>query len=165
MLLIAHFMINTPSTSDNVKKDSVKEFIDQLLHVLSTDKMMHETNTMGNELTKFYNEFASGNIDTILKSNMQAAIEMFEKQLLLEYIQGILHSNIKPGSLAFHSAGNTILVWAEVNNEEEENELYRLEGRMNSKFGDKGIKLDTTVVEAEDQLPIPAHYRQIRFTA
>ncbi len=158
-------MVNNPITSDNTKKDSVTEFIDLLIHELNSDKMMLETSTMDEKLSRIYHNLASGNTDDLFKLNMDAAIEKFEKQLLLEYIKGILHSNIKPGSLAFHSSGNTILVWAEVNNEEEENELYRLEGKINSKFSDKGIKLDTTVVEINDGLPIPTHYRQIRFTA
>ena len=86
------------------------------------------------------------------------ANQHFIKNVIVEYLQEI--SKKLPIRLAFDLDDSEVLVWAEINDDDEEMENFLLlaEAKVNANYHKYGYDLTSTIVEVRDGLSIPNHY-------
>ena len=79
----------------------------------------------------------------------------------------IRKNHLIPKKLAFDINDTEVLVWAEIdnNNEELEKQLILAEAQVNSRYHQYGYDMTSMIVEESDLLPIPNHYSEFRFKA
>ena len=94
------------------------------------------------------------------------ASESLIKEIVISYIEKLIEKQIHPLKLAVDISNNKILVWAELKNGDEATEmsLVRVESIINGTFYESTkIYLDSTIVEENELIPVPPHYRAISF--
>lgn len=137
-------------------------WFDEFVATLRSHQVQLETKTASKELRIFYNSLFTGNIDTILKANKLASQEFFVKKIIVDYLER-LNKNL-PEKLAFDFNDSEVLVWAEIgkDSEEMERELILMEAAVNARYYEYGFSMNSTIVESEDNLPVPNHYKIYR---
>lgn len=122
---------------------------------------MLDTNTASEDMVKLYDVLVSGDQDQMASIGKLNADRHFIKNLVFEYVKKV--KTKMPKKLAFDLDDSEVLVWAEIENDDEQSEdfLLLLEAEINSKFHNYGYDVTSTIVEDRDNLPIPNHYAQI----
>lgn len=148
----------TEQNTNTSTSSSISDWLGKTIHDLEVDKHLSEQSMLRPEIEEVYNQLASEDYEGILTSSMEMAHEAFKKQYTLDLIRELIKSEEKPHRLAIDITHNTLLAWVEVESEEQEFQLYRIESRLNLKYSNKKVRMDATVVEVEDKLPIPSQY-------
>ena len=152
--------MNTATT--HTKTNSLAEWFDNLVATLRTHELQLETNTASEEIKQVYGLLTTDNFDAMFKLNKAAAQQYFVGKILIDYLR-YLDKNL-PLRLAFDFNDSEVLVWAEVddNNVEQEKLLVRAEAKINAVFHPYGFDMETMIVEKSDHLPIPNHYKTFK---
>jgi len=87
----------------------------------------------------------------------------FIKELMVDYMKELQTHNKLPLKLAVALSDSKIIVWAEVddNDEETEDALLLTEAKINSKYFQYGFYINSTILEKSDNLSIPPHFQTI----
>jgi len=117
-----------------------------------------ETNTADEHLRATYDTLMNGSQNEIAFVGKLQANMYFIKNMVLAYLKLALPA--APVKLAFDMDDSEVLIWAEIedDNEEKENQLLLAEADINAKFHEFGYDLTSTIVECRDNLQIPNHY-------
>lgn len=139
--------------------DKFGVWFDEFVATLRSHQVQLETNTASRDLKAFYENLFSGNMDAMLKTSKQTSQEYFVKRIIVDYLEK-LNKNL-PKKLAFDFNDSEVLVWAETddNNEQMERKLILTEAAVNAHYHEYGFSMTTTIVETEDQMPVPNHYK------
>jgi len=135
------------------------EWFDHLVATLRTHELQLETDTASKDIKKMYELLMSDNMDEMFKMNKIVSQQYFVKKILIDYLH-ILDNNL-PLKLAFDFNDSEVLVWAEIedNNEVYEHVLTRAESKINAIYHPYGFDMETMIVEKSDNLPVPNHYK------
>lgn len=144
----------------NKSQSQIEHWFDDFIATLRTHQVQLETNTATQEIKSMYDALIGEDPDEIYKHSKLIVQKHFVGKIIFEYLK-LLGQDL-PNKLAFDFDDARILVWAEVDNEEMENELFIAEAKINSRFKEYGYGMSTTVVEKEDNLSIPPHYRSVK---
>lgn len=138
---------------------SRSEWFDNLIATLKTHELQLETNTAPEEMKQFYSSIMGDNLDEMFKMQKAAAQKYFVGKIIVDFLK-LLDKNI-PQKLAFDFNDSEVLVWAEIedNNEAQEKMLTRAESKINASFHPYGFDMETMIVESGDNVPIPNHYK------
>jgi hypothetical protein len=84
-------------------------------------------------------------------------------ELVTDYINGFKLREIKLSSLSLQLSDLNILVWAVVNDDDEEtkDQLFLLEAEVNAKYSDYGLYISTTIMEKSDNCAIPSQFHPV----
>lgn len=147
------------TTISNTEVNERVEWFDNLIAALRTHELQLETNTAPKEMVELYKSLMGNNIDEILKTNKTLTQQHFVSKIILEFINQ-LGKNV-PNKLAFDFNDSEVLVWAEINDNDESQEriLARAESKVNAQFHQFGFDMETMVVEKSDNLSVPNHYK------
>lgn len=140
-------------------KSNLDPWFDQLVATLRLHQIQLETETASTGLKQVYDLIFSGNADLMAKHNKDTAQKHFVGKIVYDYIQ--LLGKRQPHKLAFDFNDSEVLVWAEIEDDDEEMEgfLIMTEAKINATYHDFGFDMTTMVVESCDQLPVPNHYQ------
>jgi hypothetical protein len=140
------------------KTTGAELWFDEFIAALRAHQVQLETNTANAELKKFYETIFSGNADELAHLGKASAQKHFVPRIILDYLNMIALSY--PRKLAFDFNDSEVLVWAEINDNDEllEKALLKAEAFINSKYHNYGFDMETTIVEASDTLAVPNHY-------
>ncbi len=149
--------MNTTIPNTQIQKRA--EWFDNLIATLRTHELQLETNTAPAELVEFYKNLMGNNIDELLKTNKALTQQHFVSKIILEFLK--LLDKTLPRKLAFDFNDSEVLVWAEIddNNDQQEKLIVRAESKINALFHAYGFDMETMIVEESDNLPIPNHYK------
>jgi len=141
------------------KETSAELWFDELIATLRTHQLQLVTDTASQELKDVYKVLMSENLDELFKVNKAHSQQYFVRQVILEYLR-LLENNL-PKKLAFDFNDSEVLVWAEIENNDEvqEKALARAESKINAKFHPFGFDMESLIVEAGDNMQIPNHYK------
>lgn len=155
--------INQETTSNSARD----KWFEQLIVTLSADKFMLDTDVASDELKNFYEPLISSNADKLAVPSKEFAQQYFIPRLLAEYISVLRKNHLAPEKLAFDLNDTEVLVWAEVddNNEALEKQLILAEAQVNAKFHPFGYDITSMIVEKSDRLSIPNHYAELKYKA
>jgi hypothetical protein len=143
-------------TNDSNK---IEYWFDELISTLSTHQLMLSTNTASESLNNFYSTLLSGNANEIANLSRSQTQRHFISSIILDYVEII--KNNTPLKLAFNFNDSEVLVWAEINENDElkEKHLYLAEAKINAKYNQYGFDMTTMIVEDTDNISIPNHYK------
>jgi hypothetical protein len=143
--------------------ETYKNWFGNLIEQLQIDKMLLEKGVASEETKNRYDTLIFGKDSEIYALGRMQSSMYFIKGLLKEYFDTLLESNNRPSKLALELSDAKILVWAEVNDDDEEAErnLILSEAKANAKYGDYGFHISSTIVEKSDSLHIPPHYQTV----
>ncbi|MBI1782286.1 MAG: hypothetical protein HYR66_13125 [Sphingobacteriales bacterium] len=144
------------------KQSTRAEWFDNLIATLKTHELQLETNTASEEMRQVYDIFMGDDLDAMFKMNKDTTQKYFVRKIIVEYLKS-LDKNL-PQKLAFDFNDSEVLVWAEINDNDEVQEkiLARAESRINSIFHPYGFDMESMIVEKGDNLPIPNHYKTFK---
>jgi hypothetical protein len=99
------------------------------------------------------------------ESGEKISSAFFIKNLIDSYFIELIESNAKPNKIALELSDSKVLLWAEIANNDEptEDALIMSAAKVNHKFSRYGFHISSTIVDEEDQLNIPKHYKEVSF--
>ena len=138
------------------------DFVDQIAASLQVDKMQLETGTASQEKEKIYSGIRSGDPTNLLNKMKIEAQKFFVSDIIIKYID-LIKDNL-PEKLAFDYDDNEVLIWAEVKDDDEniERALIRAEAKISAAYFEHGYCLNTMIMEASENYPIPNHYSIVK---
>lgn len=128
---------------------------------------VHQLNfqASSDEHTKaLYEHAIASNYGDVFKIIRKEAMQVLIKNIVLKFLQEIIDRNALPDTLAFSLTPATILVWAEIDDDDEarEDNLLMAETKMNVYARQFNLSIDTLIVEKSDLLNVPDHYIKIK---
>jgi hypothetical protein len=107
-----------------------------------------------------YNHIVAGDDGTIFQNIRRDATQVLIKNVVLKFLHELTDRNALPDTLAFSLASTTILVWAEIedDNETHEDRILHAEANTNAYARHFDLHIETLVVEKSDLLRVPDHY-------
>jgi hypothetical protein len=136
-------------------------WFDYLIDKINKDYTELRTGLASKEKEDFYSAFISGSQHEMIKQNRNFVMKYYISRILFEYMNEIKEQKISPIKLAFDYSDSKVLVWAEIDNESVEDKLILTQAKINDKYSKEGFCVSTTIVEKEDGLNIPNHYKKI----
>jgi hypothetical protein len=160
------FSVKEKTTTSNANQH--EEWFENLIKEVTTqilkDKSELEEGVASNETTQMYEALANNNILGMISSVNQIAAQLTVRQIVYDYIKQIKQQQIDLNKLAFDLSSNRILIWAEINDDDEisENKLITAESIVNANYFDKtNYCLVSTIVESSDNIQVPPHYSYV----
>jgi hypothetical protein len=146
-----------PITS-NVIQSINEAWFDEFIAAIKTHQLQLETNTASEELKGMYDVFMRGSDNELARLSKISANQHFIKKVIVDYVKAV--SGQMPIKLAFDLDDSEVLVWAEIENDNEAAEDFLLlaEAKVNAEYHQYGYDLTSTIVEVRDCLSIPNHY-------
>lgn len=154
-------MLATSKQTDLLSKSD--QWFEKLMHSIEADKILMDTKTADPEKAQFYHKMIDGNHREMVHSVYEMGIKYFVSEIVNEYINNLKIKKVQPLNLAFDLSDSQVLVWAEINDDDEstENILILNEAKVNAKYSDFGFSLSSTIVENGDNIPVPSHYYKL----
>jgi hypothetical protein len=124
---------------------------------------MMQNKVASKEKEEMYKAFITGDERAILSNVRKSSTQLFIRRIVFEYLNELRNSENKPIKLALGLSDSKILVWSEINDndDEMENLLLLAEAKINHKYLKDGFFINSTIIEKSDKLPIPPHYQPI----
>ena len=87
----------------------------------------------------------------------------FIKNLVDSYFIELGEGKARPNRVALELSNSKVLVWAEIENDDEltEDALILSAAKVNYAFSTFGFHISTTIVEVDDNLNVPKHYKEV----
>jgi hypothetical protein len=157
-------MTTTTTKSPDFTTSQLENFFGELIHDFKVDKMQLETGVATKEKSEFYKSAITGDTDSILKKLREEANKNFIFKIISSFVTELKTRKAIPPKLAFSLTPATIMVWAEINDDDEEmeNAILLSEAKINSEAKEFDFSIDTMVVEKSDCLKVPSHYTTLK---
>jgi hypothetical protein len=140
-----------------------EELRSNINHIISSDQLQISTGTASEEKVEFYNNIKEKNFYELSVNLKQEITSRLVQDVILDYVHllGPFMKDVRV--LAFDYNDSTVFVWAEINEDDDETEdnLFRIESQVNAKHGKTGFTISSTIVEESDNLCVPNHYRPV----
>ena len=87
----------------------------------------------------------------------------FIKNLIDSYFIELGERIARPNRVALELSNSKVLVWAEIENDDEltEDALILSAAKVNYAFSTFGFHISSTIVEVDDKLNVPKHYKEV----
>jgi len=154
----------TPARStESQLNEPMREWFDNFMSHLRVDRMSLETNTATAEKQDFYKRMATANAADLALTSRTQSSQYFLSRLILDYVGELSRRQIEPRQLAMDLSDASVLVWAEIADDDEpmEDQLRLAQAKINAQYSQYGFYLSTTIVETSDGLGIPSHNQSI----
>ena len=141
----------------------MRAWFDDLIGSLRADELLLEKDMASEEKKKMYSTLFNGDERELNASSRSASSVYFIKNLVFDYFDELKAYNRQPLKLALELSDAKILVWAEVEDDDEDTEdaLILAEAKANAKYSAYGFHISSTIIEKSDRLPVPPHYQTV----
>lgn len=155
--------MDTTYQYNNTIDNQIKNWFDDIVANLRKDEVLYEKDMLDQEDKEMYNTFLHGNVPEIANMAYSQAQMYFIKNMILDYLSELKKREAIPLTLAFDISKSKLLVWAEIedNNEKIEDELILAEAKIHYKYYPYGFSISSTILEKSDNLPVPPHYETV----
>ncbi len=147
-----------------VKKETdLKKCFDDLVATIRKDELLIETGIASKETRRIYELLFSADQDELNKNIRTGNSFYFIKKLVYDYIEEVKKRGRNPEKLALQLSESRILVWAVINDNDEETEdaLLLAEAKVNADYDEIGFHLSSTILEKSDNYPIPEQFSSV----
>jgi len=154
----------TQKSTSAVSSEQINQWFEQLISHIKVDQLLIETETADQEKSRFYKNAISGNHTEIFKSIRFETSQALISDVVFNFLSEIKKRKALPNKLAFSLTPATVLVWAEIpdNDENLEDQLLLAESKVNAYAKQFDFCIDTMIVESSDNIPVPSHYAVIK---
>lgn len=156
---------NTPSAElYDQNKETYDTWFSGLIDFIKVEHLLLQTGTASKPQKELYNNMILGDSLSVYTNIRQQISTPFIKEIIFDYIEELRKSNQLPNKLAFALSDSKLLVWSEINDNDEstENALLLTEAKINGKYQKAGFYINSTIIEKSDNLPIPPHYQIVK---
>jgi hypothetical protein len=142
---------------------AINFWFEGLIDHIRTDHFMYTTGAVTAEKKKFYDDVILGDGKNMFSEIRETSSKYFISSILNDYLKELESFGIRPLKLSMALSDSKILVWAEINDNDEatEDALLISEAKVNGKYYEKGFYLNSTIIEKSDNLSTPPHYQKI----
>ena len=143
--------------------EEIENWFGEFIGIIKADQFMLETGCAPQEKEDFYTDLITNNTDKIFSKLRQDSSQFYIQKIVFDYLSELNTKDKKPLKLAFGISDSKILVWSEIedNDESMEDILLICEAKVNGKYHQHGFYLNSTIIERSDKMPIPPHYKTI----
>lgn len=154
---------NSTTSQAEVSNDLLDQWFSDMIDDLRVDHFMLQTDSATKEKKDLYNAFLLKDNNKIFSNMRSNSSQYFISSLVVDYLNELKAAGKNPLKLALGISDSKILVWSEIddNDEEMENLLLITEAKVNGKYHPKGFYINSTIIEKSDNLNIPPHYQTI----
>jgi hypothetical protein len=151
---------NTESQHSESKIDT---WFSSIIDHIKVDHLLMSTDTATNDKKEFYNDLMNGETERIMGRMRDDSTQFFISHILKDYIDELKAINKQPLKLAMGLSDSKLLVWSEIEDDDDEMEdaLLIAEAKVNGKYIKNGFFINSTIIEKSDNLPIPPHYQTL----
>jgi hypothetical protein len=147
----------------NPNQSTIDNWFTSIIEQIKVDHMMISEKVAPTEKQEFYSALINGNEGDVLYKMRGDSSRYFIERILKEYLNEINKLGKPPIKLAFGLSDSKLLVWSEIedNDEVTEDALLIAEAKVNGKYYSKGFYINSTIIEQSDNVPVPPHYQTI----
>ncbi len=151
--------MTTTAITGNLPQNNTEQWFDELVATLRSHQLMIETQTANEDTKKMYDILMGGNSLEVAHLSRNLSQRQIIGSILWDYLKTIKDN--KPQKLAFDYNDSEVLVWAQIdeNDEQLEKQLYLAEALVNAKYHQYGFDMTSMIVESCDNVTIPNHYK------
>jgi hypothetical protein len=159
-------MVNTTDkniTSTN-SADAREQWFDDMVSGLRVDQLLMETGSLTKQKQDVYNAMISNDYNEVHDYARNLSSKYFIKNLIDTYFLSLAEYKRIPKKLGLELSNSKVLVWAEILNDDEstENALILSAAKANQEFSKFGFHISSTIVEEDDNLELPNHYKEVK---
>lgn len=156
-------IVKNQVVDSKLNQDDLDNWFETFIDDLKTDHMLLSQGVAGEEKRNLYTALMQKDAIKLAENSRKFSTMIFVKSLVEDYIKELKNQDKLPLKLALGLSDSKILVWSEIedNNEEMEDALIMAEARVNGKYYNHGFYVNSTIIEKSDNLDIPPHYQQI----
>lgn len=156
--------VESNSSGVNQHEKWFENLIGSVKQAILHDKQALEAGNASKETLAFYSSWRDGNMTQVWTMSREASSNQLISEIAIDYLKSLYEKKISVKKLAMDNSSDKILVWAEINDDDEASELglIRIESQINGKYSNTGINLDSIIVESSDCLKVPPHYIMIQ---
>jgi hypothetical protein len=156
-------MNTTTSKSSVFASKQVSDWFEQLISQIKVDQLQLEVGVADTDKSEFYKNAIFGSHEDVFKKIRFEASQFLIERVVKSFLLELSTRKAIPKKLAFSLTPATIMVWAEIDddNEQVEDEILLAEAKVNAYARQYDFSLDTMIVEKSDALPIPSHYTSV----
>ena len=154
--------IVSPSGAATVTDGGFGSWFDQFVAELRSHQLQLEAGVASRELRSLYEGLMSSTLADLMRAGKQQAQQYFVTRMLVDFLAELVnHDSGEPLRLAVDYNDSEVMVWAEINDDEErlERALLLADATVSARYHDVGFAMITTIVEKRDHIPVPNHYR------
>jgi len=144
-------------------QQDTNQWFGDMISNLRVDQLLLQADVLEKHKKEVYEAMISGNHDFMHNYARKTSSAFFIKNLIDSYFIELVERKAIPNRLAFELSNSKVLVWAEIDNDDEETEdaLILTAAKVNYEFSKYGFHISSTIVEEDDKLNIPKHYKEV----
>ena len=138
------------------------DWFDDIVASLRSDQVQIETGLANKEKVEMYTSLM-GNPSHAFQQISNAVTQEYISSMLSKFNKEILSRKISPVSIHASLTGNTLNIWAVINDDDLDSEsgIYLSEAKINSEFSSLGYRIDCVILEKSDNYTTPPHFVQL----
>ena len=148
---------NTPT------KQEIDSWFVSFIDDMKADHFMLETNSASVEKKDLYTALIRNDSQQIVRQLRTFSTQHYITSIVVDYLNELKSNNKNPLKLAFGISDSKILVWSEIEDNDDimEDVLLICEAKINGKYSEQGFYINSTIIERSDNIPVPSHYKPI----
>lgn len=148
----------------SLSNEQVSQWFEQYISHIRVDQLQMEMGVANSEKTELYKNAIEGNYEEVFKKIRSETSQMLIQKVVNFFLVELFNRQARPEKIAFSLTPATIIVWAEINDDDEkaEDAILLAEAKVNAYARQFDFSVDTMIVEKSDAIPVPSHYISIR---
>src|SRR5690606_21881805 len=155
------FMLEKNSHIEN--QQDTNQWFDDMVSNLRVDQLLLQADVLEKHKKEVYEAMLLGDHDFMHNYARKTSSAFFIKNLIDSYFIELVERKAIPNRLALELSNSKVLVWAEIDNDDDKTEdaLILTAAKVNNEFSKYGFHISSTIVEEDDNLNIPKHYKEV----
>mgnify|MGYP001003481432 CR=1 FL=1 len=151
---------------EKAQSSNSKAWFDDLVAGLRVDELLLENGFLEKRRKEIYNAMIAGDLNVMHNYARKSSTAFFIQNIIQSYFIALAELKGKPTRLGLDLSASKVLVWAEIKDDDEitEDALILASAKVNNDFSEYGFHISSTIVEEEDNIEIPNHYKQVLIT-
>ncbi len=149
-----------PSPNTANKSADTTQWFDNLVTTIRSEQLQLESGIADKEKQAFWKPMMENNSLQIALTTREMSSRLIIPELIINYLNGLKTRVVDINSLSFQMSDSKILVWAIVNDDDEDSmdQLFLQEAEINAKFAEYGFHVSTTIMEKSDNCTTPPQF-------
>lgn len=149
---------------ENTKVQSeTNKWFDDMISNLRVDQLLLDADVLDTSKKELYQAFIKGDNDFMHDYARKNSSAFFIEKLVNSYFIQLGIRKALPKRVALELSNSKVFVWAEIENSDEptEDALILSAAKVNYDFSEYGFHIASTIVEVDDNLNVPKHYKEV----
>lgn len=157
-------IVEEKNTQKTYSSEAREQWFDEMVSGLRVDQLLMETDSLEKHKADVYKAMMNNDYNNVHDYARNTSSMYFIKNLVDTYFISLAEYKCIPKKLGLELSNSKVLVWAEVSNDDDktENALILSAAKTNQEFSKYGFHISSTIVEEDDNLELPSHYKEVK---